>query len=327
MNGLKAASLVAAMSAVLVASSVAAEAAPRKGTLHGRLRIGTVSTSSGYTFARLSDPARTVVTDPFGNWLATFTDGASSVAMVGPGRVFTEPSASDPVVTTTWVRRLPTPFAGVVDVSWLAAELGDASPDVLAVSMQYIEGAPPLYDETGLKIAGDADFGPLGADGTRAEGSDFNDYLGIPWTYGGTVDDPEANELDSLDCSGFVRMVWGYREGLPLALSPDGVGIPRRSFEMLDSGPGLVTIPNAGVQVTDLSSLLPGDLVFFDASPDDGPQIDHVGVYVGVDEAGHHRFISSRRTPNGPTIGDIGARSVLDGTGFYATAFRAARRP
>ena len=89
----------------------------------------------------------------------------------------------------------------------------------------------------------------------------------------------------------------------------------------------MVTSPDQGTQVTDLGGLLPGDLVFFDASTDDGAQIDHVGIFVGQDQAGHYRFISSRKTPNGPTLGDLGARSVLDGTGFYAAAFRAVRRP
>jgi cell wall-associated NlpC family hydrolase len=287
----------------------------------------TVTISSAFVYERLADPARTMVTDPTGTWLATFTDGASTVTLAGPAREFSEPSAPDPVVSTTWVRLLSSPFDGAVDEAWLTAELADATPDVLAVAMEYIEGAPPVYDRTGLKIAGDADFGPIGPYGTRQVGADFNDDLGVAWTYPTTVDQPEPDEINSLDCSGFVRMVFGYRGGLPLTLSPDGHGIPRRSFEILDSGPGLVTIPDTGAQVLDLDRLAPGDLVFFDASTDDGTQIDHVGIYLGQDLGGHDRFISSRKTPNGPTLGDTGAKSILDGDGFYATAFRAARRP
>jgi hypothetical protein len=49
-------------------------------------------------------------------------------------------------------------------------------------------------------------------------------------------------------------------------------------------------------------------------------------MYLGIDSGGHHRFISSRKTANGPTLGDTGGRSILDGTGFYAVAFRSARR-
>jgi hypothetical protein len=66
--------------------------------------------------------------------------------------------------------------------------------------------------------------------------------------------------------------------------------------------------------------------VFSDASTDDGTAIDHVGLYLGKDSAGNYRFISSRKTVNGPTMGDVGGKSVLNGTGLYAKTFVAARR-
>jgi hypothetical protein len=69
-----------------------------------------------------------------------------------------------------------------------------------------------------------------------------------------------------------------------------------------------------------------GDLVFFDADPSDDPAIDHVGMFLGRDEAGRSRFISSRKSPNGPTLGDVHGASLLDGTGLYARSFRSARR-
>ncbi len=95
---------------------------------------------------------------------------------------------------------------------------------------------------------------------------------------------------------------------------------------MLNGAPGVVTTANTGTQATSYGRLSAGDLVFFDAATDDGAQIDHVGMYLGVDSGGRHRFISSRKTANGPTLGDVGGKSLLDGTGFYATSFRAARR-
>ena len=143
------------------------------------------------------------------------------------------------------------------------------------------------------------------------------------------MDQPEATQINALDCSGFVRTVFGYRIGLPLTLRPDGVSIPRRAFEILDSAPGVVPVPNSGVQVTDLSRLLPGDLVFFDAATDDGTQVDHVGMFLGVDSKGYHRFVSSRKSINGPTFGDYKGRSILEtinGGGLYAKSFRAVRR-
>jgi hypothetical protein len=72
--------------------------------------------------------------------------------------------------------------------------------------------------------------------------------------------------------------------------------------------------------------MLPGDLVFHDASTNDGADIDHVGIYLGKDDRGGHRFISSRKTANGPTMGDAGGVSLLNGNGLYAKSFVAARR-
>ena len=121
-------------------------------------------------------------------------------------------------------------------------------------------------------------------------------------------------------------MVFGYRGGLPTTLTPDGVRLPRRAVQMHDAAPGTVTIPSTGTRPTDLSTLAAGDLLFFDASTDDGTLVDHVGVYLGKDSAGEPRFVSSRKTVDGPTMGDIRGRSTLSGTGLYATTFRSARR-
>src|SRR4051812_49356926 len=119
-------------------------------------------------------------------------------------------------------------------------------------------------------------------------------------------------------------MVLGDRLGLLLTLEPDGTALPRRSFERLLSAPGIV--PDTGTRLASTDRFTPGDLVFFDGSSDDGTRIEHVGIYLGKDTAGAPRFISSRRTVTGPTLGDVGGKSVLSGTGHYATAWRAARR-
>ena len=282
-------------------------------------------TSGPVRTSRLTAPARTVLQDDLGV-VATFTDGSRTVTLRGATRVFRESTTTATVTTDTWVRLLDAPFAGTVPDAWLSARLADTSPDVLAVAMQYTTGAPAVTDAGGLRIAGDASYGPLQADGTRQEGSDFNDYLGVTWTYDGTSDRPEAEQLGALDCSGFLRMVLGYRSGVPLTLSPDGVRLPRRAVQMLDSAPGTVTIPNTGVRPTDLSSLTAGDLLFFDAATDDGTLVDHVALYLGRDSAGAPRFVSSRKTVDGPTMGDTGGRSTLSGTGLYAKTLRAVRR-
>jgi cell wall-associated NlpC family hydrolase len=95
---------------------------------------------------------------------------------------------------------------------------------------------------------------------------------------------------------------------------------------MANRAPGVLVVPSSTRQVTDFSVLAVGDLLFFNADPGDGSQIDHVGIYLGRDTKGHHRFVSSRKRADGPTMGDIGGRSIVDGDGLYARAFRAARR-
>jgi cell wall-associated NlpC family hydrolase len=259
--------------------------------------------------------------------VATFTVGARTVTLRGATRVFAEAATTSARVTsTTWVRLLPQPFTGTVDTVWLTAALSDTSPDVLATAAQYVTGAPRLLSPDGKVLASDADFGPLLSDGTRAEGSDFNDYLGMAWSYGAITDQPETNQLNSLDCSGFVRMVLGYRLNLAMTLDPDGVRLPRRAVQMLASAPGVVTVPDTGSRPASTSALAPGDLLFFDGSTNDGTAVDHVALYLGLDSAGAPRFVSSRKTANGPTLGDVGGKSLLTGSGLYAVSWRAARR-
>jgi NlpC/P60 family len=287
---------------------------------------------------RLTNPDRTEVRDSQKKWLATLTDGAYTVTLRGPRRSFAEPTAANAVTHSTWVRTLPMPFDGKLDTTWLAYALQANTkkvPDVLAIAMQYLAKAAAIF-ENNLQIAGDAAYGPI-KNGTREEGSDFNDYLGIQWVYPDQVDNPEQRQFQCLDCSGFVRMVWGfrhhlpgrqYRDTVPLTLKPSQSesGIPRHSFEIYEVAPGIIIIADTGVQVEDMSQVGIGDLVFFDADESDGKRIDHVGIYLGLDAADHHRFISSRKGANGPTMGDYKGKSILDGTGLYARTFRAVRR-
>lgn len=280
-----------------------------------------------YSLVRLGDPGRTVVRDGNGAWVATLTDGARTVALAGPRRRFTETSASHAVTSTTWVRILPTPFAGAMDVTWLEAARADTSPDVLAVAAQFLSGKPDRFGPDGALLAADASYGPPLPDGTRQEGADWNDFRGVAATYADGVDEPEADQYRGLDCSGFVRMVWGKRSGIPLTRQPDrGRSLPRRAVHQAAEAPGVTPIPDTGRQVKSFDRLQPGDLVFFDASTEDGSAIDHVGLYLGLDDAGHHRFVSSRKSADGPTLGDLRGRSILDGTGLYAKSFRSTRR-
>jgi cell wall-associated NlpC family hydrolase len=292
-----------------------------------------------YTFNRVAAPDRTVVRDARGTIVATFTDGARTVSLTGPERRFSEPSTTPAVVrTTTWVRLAPTPWhVGAQHAAWFEPwfqkALRDRSPDVLAITTQYLDGKPAL-SEDGVRYAGNASFGPLdpnipyGDADFRREQSDFYDYLGIPWHFDdGVTEHPEAKRYGAVDCSGYIRLVYGYRLGYPLRSDNDGgTQLPRRAVAMATVGPGVVVIPNEGTRPTDIGPLQPGDLVFFDIDRRDGPQIDHAGIYLGLDTQGHPRFISSREQADGPTFGDEGGAAVLDGDHFYARLFRSAKR-
>lgn len=310
--------------AVLAASASPALAAKNRSTT--RLTASATSTTSSnlWTSVRLASPARTQVKDGNGGLLATFTDGSRSVVLTGPVRTLRESGTTASVTTASWVRLLPSPFNAVVDQAWLEAALVDRSPDVLAVAMQYVTGSPTVRSADGLLVAADASYGPL-VDGARQEGSDWNDFLQVKASYDGIADPPETAQAGALDCSGFVRMVFGRRLGMPMALASDRVRLPRRATQMHTDGPGTL-LAGSTTRLTDLSLLLAGDLVLFDASSDDGTAVDHVGIYLGRDAADRPRFISSRKAVDGPTLSDTGGRSTLDGTGLYATSLRAVRR-
>jgi hypothetical protein len=115
--------------------------------------------------------------------------------------------------------------------------------------------------------------------------------------------------------------------GYPLrGTNTPGTGLPRRAYAMADFGPGAQLMPNRGTQAREYQRLNAGDLVFFNGGPVLNDHIEHMGMYLGVDSAGRHRFVSSRTKADGPTLGDTGGDSLLDGSGHYGIRFRTARR-
>jgi cell wall-associated NlpC family hydrolase len=290
--------------------------------------------AAGPRFDRLANPPRTVVRDGTGAVVATFTDGARTVALTGPPRTFAEPRFTKArITTTTWVRLAPEVWAAGAEQApwfgpWFEGAKQDKSPDMFEIAMQYADGAAAEKDAKGLRFRGDAIFGPVEPAGVaRLEQSDFFDYLGISYAFPDAGRKrPKPEHTGALDCSGFVRMVYGYRLGYPLRGTNDaGPGLPRRAFAIAERGPGVALIPNARTRVTAYDALQPGDLLFFEVedSPD---ELDHTGIYLGIDSDGHHRFMSSRERANGPTFGDLGGTSLLDDGGMYSKAWRAARR-
>ncbi|MVO87430.1 hypothetical protein GPA10_22365 [Streptomyces sp. p1417] len=245
-----------------------------------------------------------------------------------------------PAVThATWVRVLDEPFDGTWNealATQVRAWLVDRTPDALAYAWCFITDAPAVGDPLleGKRIFGQSDYGPLKSDGTRYETSDWTDYVGTSWTYpnGEARPFPHGSITTSgaMDCSGFVRMVYGRCMGLPMSYSRDydGLNIPRATRNMSPYGPGVIVAAGTDAPPASLDSLQVGDVVFFDADATEEVegQIDHCGIYVGVDSYGSARFISSRKTVNGPTISDLGGPSTLNGGSNYAKRLRTVRR-
>lgn len=314
------------------------------GVLEGDRGSGGGSEKKGEArWSRLENPARSVLRGADGQIKAVYTDGARTATLTGPARTFTEPaSTSSKVSTTDWVRLMPEPWEKGAEKEqwykeWYAEYENSKEDDLFAFAFQYVAGAPQKKDEQGLVYAGDADFGPLnpaGAEGgdLRLEQSDFYDYLGVSYPFrDGTIGTPEAMRANALDCSGYIRMVLGYRARYPLRSSDTASdGLPRTANGMARSTEGVDVLPLTGVSADDrpsaIDQLQPGDLVFFKLDARTKERLDHVGMVLGYDTAGHLIFISSREEINGPTIGDVGGVSRLDGNGYYAKTLRSAKR-
>ncbi|QES48736.1 hypothetical protein DEJ50_13810 [Streptomyces venezuelae] len=298
---------------------------------------------SGQKWERLKNPERSVLRDGKGGILATFTDGARTATLTGPSRTFTEPATTKTrVVTENWVRLMPEVWRNGAEreqwfKDWFKKYFGSEEDDIFAMAFQYGDQAPVKKDAEGIAYAGDANFGPINPKGSvgndyRLEESDFYDYLGIPYTFrSGTIMKPEPMRARSMDCSGFIRTVFGYRARFPLmATDSSGDGLARTANGMARGKPGVNVIPLKGVgtehRPTSIDVLQPGDLLFFKLDARTGERLDHTGIYLGTDTDGHKIFISSREEANGPTIGDKGGTSRLDGNGYYATTLRSAKR-
>ncbi|MFI7413667.1 NlpC/P60 family protein [Streptomyces sp. NPDC049627] len=293
-------------------------------------------------FERIGNPARTVARDRRGTVIATFTDGARTAVLTGRSRTFAEPRTTDAkVVTRSWVRLLPKAWTRGAERSgwfrtWLKSRLGSRDPDILTTAFDYIAGAPARTTAAGVRYSGAARYTPTttkdsghAPQGTRRTGSDFYDYLGIPWTFPDTVTRrPEKDRARSVDSSGYVRLVYGYRSKLPLNSRDNaaGSGLQRTPDAIAHGRLGVPVIPLTDRRPAVIQQLQPGDLVFFRTRELPGKRIGHVGIYLGLDTADRPRFISSRKNAGGPTMGDKGGTSRLDGDGYYAQGLRAARR-
>ncbi|MFD7438142.1 NlpC/P60 family protein [Streptomyces sp. NPDC059861] len=274
---------------------------------------------------------------------ALANDGCTNLPvrlLVGHFEVSAANWATPPAVThRDWVRVLPEPFDG----TWtpevektVRGWAGSTAPDVLAHAAMFLPGAPAVTAGSGpaegAQVLGESGYGYLDPQGNRYEGADFHEYMNLGWTFPhGTHTGPSSKQAGNLDCSGYTRMVYGFHLGVPLAAGQDtsGTRIPRRSRDMADHAPGVRVDRTDGTNPPPAPLLQPGDLVLFNAdSGDDNATVtvDHVGIYLGNDTAGGRRFLSSRKTVNGPTMSDLGGASLLDGTGTYATKLHTVHR-
>ena len=302
------------------------------------------SLSGPYVYQRTTGPDRTIVSTNSGTQVAVLTDGARTVVLTGPSRTFSEPGTTTATVTTSaWVRLAPRRwYAGAQDStwfqSWFQQQTAATTPDLFGLYAEYSAGAPNRYDGGGVRYAGAAKFGNLTSSsgyqnplGDRDDRADFYDYLGIDYEFPDGTGKPTSEWYGDLDCSGLVRILYGYRMGYPLYLgdgSAGGDALPRHSWSMSAHAPGPRLFgAGAGSKPTDeeLALLQPGDLLFF-AEGSAPTAVDHCGIYFGTDQYGRRRFLSSRMGANGPTFGDAEGLSVIGGTGVYSRDLRGARR-
>ncbi|MEV5512084.1 NlpC/P60 family protein [Streptomyces flaveolus] len=248
--------------------------------------------------------------------------------------------AAPPVVThSDWVRVLPAPFDGVWTQeleNTVRGWYGSTAPDVLAHAAMFLAGAPTVVagagPAEGRPVLGEAGYGYLDPRGYRYEGADFHEYMNTGWTFpDGAYTGPAGKQAGNLDCSGYTRMVYGYHMGVPLAAGEDtsGTRLPRKSRDMAEYAPGIRIDRTDGTKPPAAAQLQPGDLVLFNADSGDDVRtatVDHVGIYLGADAGGLRRFLSSRKTVNGPTMCDLGGKSLLDGTGTYAKTLHTVHR-
>lgn len=285
-----------------------------------------------YEFTEITSPDRTVVRDHQGELVAYLTHGARTVLMAGPRRVFAEPQATDATVTTTsWVRVSPQPYRpsdleNPTYAVWLAKALHDRTDDILGAAMQYVTGAPEKVAADGIRYAGDSGFGYINNEEQR-DGADFYDFLGIPWTWpDGRRSQPSDKWEREMDCSGYIRMVFGYRGGMTMYRTNDpesASGLPRSAYAMADRANSVtIASPRRPEDAPkDLDRVQPGDVVFFALHDETPALITHSGIVIGKDNEGRTRFASARSTVNGPTIGDVAGDGVIE-DGYFGDRLR-----
>ena len=139
--------------------------------------------------------------------------------------------------------------------------------DVQLLDLQVVSDAPDGDADPASAAAG----GPLGQSLVQTA---FG-YLGVPYVWGG-------NTTSGIDCSGFVKAVYGAH----------GIDLPRHSGDQARIG---YDVPRA-----DWTQWVPGDRMYFACHH---PEIDHTGMYIGDGRfihasAGHGYSVAIDRVDN-----------------------------
>jgi hypothetical protein len=301
-----------------------------------RSSLCTAPAYSALSWQHFTNPSRDSIYNGT-TWIAMFTDDARTVRLRdlnGPRTISdTNPGGTISFTTDQRVLISPEEYDGTFDQGeeyvWLANELCAANNDIITRAAQYFNGDTEAMGADGLgPLYGDACYGQRASStstsctsvGSNTIGADFYDYRGMEWPAGNPVpDSPDATRYRSLDCSGFVRMLFGWRgtgspsqkldlgrtssSGLTPGSDPMGEFIPRTSYQMHDS------LTTAGVRYTwddDDSRFDPGDLVFYDTGNESPIEVTHVGIVVYNDRNGTVWVASSRmqdaETQDGPLL-------------------------
>jgi cell wall-associated NlpC family hydrolase len=316
-----------------------------------------------YTFNSSISP----YTDAFygGERIARFMNNAYTVTVLGyEDRTLPNGGAAITVTHRWHVRTLATPFSSTMSdadkTAWLRAARQancDGDKDLLAIAFEYDEGSPDLW-LSGKRVAGDADY---------LSGCDFHDYTCSSWDpVDGSLRTPDPacqvgsvcpaspsdpSVVGKLDCSGFVRMVFGDRNNFeaqlptytakiepsrfryPLSTASIPTHLPRKSHDQYRYGSGEKLVPFRIADTpteAELGTLLPGDLLFFNLDSDNlgalccDPEtpdshdtcceqgITHVGIYVGKEDGS---------SASDPKYRVLNSRSSLFGPTMASTSY------
>jgi cell wall-associated NlpC family hydrolase len=176
------------------------------------------------------------------------------------------------------------------------ASLGVAQNPTQA--LDAYSGGMPGYASTVLALAASYDGSGTGTGHSTpaqlAALAAAETQLGVPYLWGG------ESPGEAFDCSGLVQ--WAYATA--------GVNLPRVAQDQYDAGP----------QLGALTTLSPGDLVFFGGGADD---VTHVGMYVGV-ETGHPTMINA---PHTGTVVHYDTFDPVPGAAFGPDIFVGATAP